>query len=1011
MTRSDSDLSSSSADDRHPVDLLAEEFADRIKAGESPQIEEYATKYPEHADLIRSVFPSIAMVQRVSSRAEQNHPSASSAANAFGKQSVPESLGDFRLVREIGRGGMGVVYEAIQLSLKRHVALKVIGAIPSGSEKQQARFRREAEAAASLHHTHIVPVYGIGEDQGVQYYAMQLIDGVTLGEIVRLLQGHRPLRSDASNRTLSQATFSTEEAVHLLLNSLKTPEHTSQSASFDSAVTNQYQPLPETAVAPADLGSAPATLFPPSPQSSGERGTGGEGQNRTETRPPHSQPFGPEDGREGSEISKKKTSRLGQAYYRNVAQIVANVANALQYAHHQGVLHRDIKPGNLLLDRDGIVWITDFGLARLSDCEGMTQTGEIVGTLRYMAPEQMRGQADHRTDIYSLGLTLFELLSLQPAIDQPQSRLYQKDSDESVTKLHSLNPDIPADLQTITQKACSAEPAHRYQTASEFEEDLRRFLEDRPILAKRTTRLERLYRWSRRNPTIAALSSATLLLLLTVAGLLAIFNERKQRALNAISIQYNRAESNLREKTTALAAVEKERSRAELNLDLAIQAFDKVIENISSRGSSNSLLNDFNDDDEVVTLADATLSDADVVLLETLLGFFDKFSAENVKDLSSQTAQARRRVGDIQHQLGRLDDAESSYRLALDAFQSKSARDKEDQSTIFIQAELLNDLFVLATKRGQMPKAIDYYEEARGLLEKYDDIRDSTDGRFALAKTHSNLAATGARFNRDSMARPRGLFGSRFAKSSNEPITKMQRSPFKLEASANSKALVLLKDLNTDFPGTTAYQLAYAQALREEVRIARGMDDWKRAFESISTAISILEKLCTDHPESTRFKYELASTLSIGVASRPGEMSRFTRSIKLCDELIESYPNVAEYQALRAQTLETASMFQFNAGNKDRAEASLQQALEIHQKLADQSPDVLFYQVKYFQTILHLAELHMALKRTDLAKQDFAKALAKFETLKDKNRLASALQPLIFRLRDRERANDAMPKE
>ncbi len=664
-----------------------------------------------------------------------------------------------------------------------------------------------------------------------------------------------------------------------------------------------------------------------------------------------------------------------------------------------------------MLDRDGIVWITDFGLARLSDCEGMTQTGEIVGTLRYMAPEQMRGQADHRTDIYSLGLTLFELLTLQPAIDQPQSRLYQKDGDESVAKLRSLNPDIPADLQTITQKACSTEPGHRYQSASEFEEDLRRFLEDRPILARRTTRLERLYRWSRRNPTIAALSAATLLLLLTVAGMLAIFNQRKQIALNAISNQYNRAEINLQEKTTALAAVEKERARAELNLDLAIQAFDKVIENISSRGSSNSLLNDFNDDEEVITLADATLSDADVVLLETLLGFFDKFAAENVKDLSLKTAAARRRVGDIQHQLGRLDDAENSYRLALDAFRAKPAQDADDHSTIFTQAELLNDLFVLATKRGLMPKAISYYEEARQLLEQFDDIRNSKDGRFALAKTHGSLAAIGARFNRDAMSRPRGVFGSRFAKSSNEPISKMQRTPFKLEASANAKALELLKDLNVDFPGTIAYQLAYAQALREEVRISRGMDDWKRASESIATAISILEKLVADHPDSARFKYELASTLSIGIATKPGEMPRYTRSMKLCDELIQSYPNVAEYQALRAQTLEIASMFQFNAGRKDRAEESLMEALATHQKLADQYPDVLIYQVKFFQAILHLAELHMELKRPDLAKQDFAKAFAKFETLKDKNRFAGALQPLIVRLRDRQRANEAMPKE
>jgi serine/threonine protein kinase len=1045
MTNSDSKTYSESGDDeRHPVDLLSEEFAYRISKGESPEIEEYARKYPEHADLIRSVFPSIALVQRVSNRAEHAQHSGPTAGIAFGKQVVPESLGDFRLIREIGRGGMGVVYEAIQLSLKRHVALKVIGAIPSGSEKQQARFRREAEAAASLHHTHIVPVYGIGEDQGVQYYAMQLIDGVTLAEIVRFLQGDRPPRSRDVKQTSSQATFSIEDAVHLLLDSLKTPEHPVQDVSFDSAVKKKFLPLPATVAvplapnnsqthssqlapqssevvslsspshdwkareceAPAELNAANRQRFQhgsagasysrwswmhrcqteSETTSSGERGTEDHGANRVEALLPSPSISLPEENGEARANSNSKTSRLGQAYYRNVAEIVAKVANALQYAHHQGVLHRDIKPGNLLLDRDGMVWITDFGLARLSDCEGMTQTGEIVGTLRYMAPEQMRGQADHRTDIYSLGLTLFELLTLQPAIDQPQSRLYQKDSDESVAKLRSLNPDIPADLQTITQKACAAEPGHRYQAASALEEDLRRFLEDRPILARRTTRLERLYRWSRRNPTIAALSSATLLLLLMVAGMLAIFNQRKQMALNAISKQYNRAETNLQEKTIALAAVEKERARAELNLDIAIQAFDTVIANIASRGSVNSLLNDFSEDTEIIASPDATLSDADVVLLETLLGFFEKFAAENVKDLSRQTAEARRRVGDIQHQLGRLDDAEKSYRLALDAYQSKSAQDADDHSTVFNQAELLNDLFVIATKRGQMPKAIEYYEEARYLLEKQADIRNSKEGRFAIAKMHSSLASVGARFNREAMMRPRGLIGSRFAKPSNEPIPKPPRSPLKLEANANATALKLLEDLNADFPETIAYQLAYAQALRDEVRIARGMDDWQRASESIATAVAILEKLLADHPDSAR-------------------------SMKLTDELIDTYPNVVEYQSLRAQTLEIASMFQYSVGRKDRAEESLVQALEIHRQLADQHPDVLIYQVKFFQATLHLAELHTQLGRPDLAKQDYADALSRFENLREKNRFAGPLQPLMSRLRERQLANEPKPKE
>ncbi|MDZ4848707.1 MAG: serine/threonine-protein kinase [Pirellulaceae bacterium] len=1001
MTASDPHSTSSETDDRHPVDLLAEEFSDRISAGENPQIGEYIAKYPEHADLIRSVFPSIAMVQRVSNRVEQQHRPDSGRAVPFGKHSIPESLGDFQLVREIGRGGMGVVYEAIQLSLKRHVALKVIGAIPSGSDKQLARFRREAEAAASLHHTHIVPVYGIGEEHGVQYYAMQLIDGVTLGEIVEYLRGDRRRSSDASKRATSQATFSTAGAVDLLIHSLTTSDQPLRSSAFDSTVTKPHTPAASAVPLTKDglMKTEPSAI------------AAGSSVDVERANTPAASAYGSLENVSVTDDVPANLSRpRGQSYYRNVAQIISHVADALQYAHHQGVLHRDIKPSNLLLDRDGIVWVTDFGLARRVDCEGMTQTGEIVGTLRYMAPEQMRGQADQRTDVYSLGLTLFELLTLEKAIDQPENRLFHTGVSEAMTKMHSLFPEIPADLQTIAIKACAAQPEHRYQSAAAFEEDLRRFLEDRPILARRTTRIEHLYRWSRRNPAIATLSSATFALLLTVAALLAVFNQRLQTALNAISQQFDRAEINLHEKTAALATVEKERTRAEFNLELAIQAFDTVIANIASRGGSDSILRDLNEGD-VITMADATLSDADVVLLETLLGFFDRFSAENAKDLRGKAAEARRRVGDIQHRLGQLSNAEQSYQLALDAIKEQSAREPDDTSLIFVQADILNDLLVIATKRGQMPVAMEYYHAARDLLEKSDAVRKTTDGRFALAKTHNNLAAIGSRFNFDLNRRLRGPLVNRTAKPLDESIAIMQRSRLEREANANAEALQLLQDLTAEFPDTVAYQVSFAQALRDEVRIARMTNDWKRAEESLSKAISIFEKLSETHPESGTFKYELASTLSISVSTRSNEISRFARSVKLCDELISMHPNVAEYRAFRGQTLDKLAMIQISNGQKLRAEDSLRLAIDIQQKLADQYPDVLLYQVNLFQSMLHLVELHVELKRPELAKQDIAAALARFEKIQGQSRLLGPLQPIISRLRDRQNAIENIPKE
>jgi tetratricopeptide (TPR) repeat protein len=618
-----------------------------------------------------------------------------------------------------------------------------------------------------------------------------------------------------------------------------------------------------------------------------------------------------------------------------------------------------------------------------------------------MAPEQMRGQADPRTDIYSLGITLFELLTLQPASEQPQGRLHQTDTSDLMAKLRSMPTEIPFDLQTITLKACAAEPSHRYQSAAELEEDLRRFLEDRPILARRATPIERLYRWGRRNPAIASLSGATLILLMAIVGLLAIYNHRKEKALEVIGRERDRANENLRAKTEALAAVERERTRAEFNLELAIQAFDAVVANIAGRGGSQNILGEIGEETEVSGLDDATLSGADVVLLETLLEFFDRFSAENQTDLSGKSAEARRRVAHIQHRLGRLADAEKSYQLALEAFRTQTNKDPDDTSVIFVQAEILNELLVIAAKRGQMPKAIERYEAARNLLEQSEAIRGTNEGRFALAKTHNHLAAIGFRFGRRPPQRPRSPPFNRGERPLEENFAEIQRTWLQREATANGEALQLLSDLTASSPETTAYQIAYAQALRDEFRIARMRNDGKRADESLSQAIAILDALNRKFPDSDNFKYELALTLSLSGPGRPNEMQRFVRSMKLSDELIAKHPEEAEYQVLRAQSLDRIAMMQRSTGRLDRAEDSLRQAVAIHQKLADRFPDILLYQFNFLQSIQRLAEFHIETKRPELAKEDLRLALSELADFQKQSRLFDAIQPLMLRIRER----------
>src|SRR5262249_34643807 len=190
--------------------------------------------------------------------------------------------------------------------------------------------------------------------------------------------------------------------------------------------------------------------------------------------------------------------------------------DALPHAANQGVLHRDIKPSNLLLDDTGNVWVTDFGLAKAAgDGDDLTHTGDIVGTMRYMAPERFNGQGDLRSDVYSLGLTLYELLVLQPAFGEAdRNKLVKQVMHDEPGRPRELNRAVPRDLETVVLKAIARDPAHRYQTPGEMADDLKRFVEDRPVRARRISPAEKLWRWCRRNPLPAGLLAGIVLVFL-----------------------------------------------------------------------------------------------------------------------------------------------------------------------------------------------------------------------------------------------------------------------------------------------------------------------------------------------------------------------------------------------------------------------------------------------------------------------------------------------------------------
>ena len=287
------------------VAQAADEYLEQLGRGESPDVVDFTRRYPQVASVLPQVLPTLQLIQAIAPGEQMVDALMSKTA----------TLGDFRLIRELGRGGMGIVYEAEQTSLGRRVALKVLVAIAGADSRQLARFQIETQVAAALHHPHIVPIFAVGHDRGLHFYAMQLIEGCCLATVLR----------------------------------------------------------------------EPSWWF---------------------------------EGNDDSATAERGDGRI-PLLPRRAAWLAMQAAEALFHAHALGVLHRDVKPANLLVDKGWHLWVTDFGLARFGGGSDLTESGDLLGTVRYMSPEQAAGGriVDARTDIYSLGATLYELLTARPAFD------------------------------------------------------------------------------------------------------------------------------------------------------------------------------------------------------------------------------------------------------------------------------------------------------------------------------------------------------------------------------------------------------------------------------------------------------------------------------------------------------------------------------------------------------------------------------------------------------------------
>jgi eukaryotic-like serine/threonine-protein kinase len=635
-----------SEDDPRVTGALREYLA-ALEAGCRPNRDAFLAR---HADVAEALAEGLAGLEFIHGAAPHLHAAEGPAVSDGLQPEAP--LGDFRLVREIGRGGMGVVYEAVQMSLGRRVALKVLPFASALDARQLQRFKNEAHAAAQLHHTNIVPVYYVGCERGVHFYAMQFIEGRSLAALVRELRRW----------------------------------------TDSEGMTSRPGPLPKPVIGCDDT-TAPYVPAPPLGAPTAEPTT------------------------QAAAHSTEPASR-NPLHCRAVASLGLQAAEALEHAHQQGVVHRDVKPANLLLDGRGNLWVTDFGLARVQGDPNLTYTGDVLGTLRYSSPEQTRaGPAlvDQRTDVYSLGVTLYELLTLRPAFTgRDRQELLRQVACEEPPLPRRLNPAVPVELETIVLKAMAKQPEERYATAQEFADDLRCYLEDRPIQARRPTLTQRLRKLAKRHrPLVWSLAvSGALLLILAVLGL-------------TVSNVYVAREK--KDKEAALANARQNYEDAEANLLLARQAVDEMYTKVAKDLAPQLYMLPFERD-----------------VLEKALGFYQEFARRKSGDPAArrETASAWLRVGSIHWTLGHYGQAKEACDKAIAVLEELAGElqaDPERRAWLARAFHLRGNLLNSAGQRQQAEKCFRQVLAIYGELVAEDP--DNAEHRAGLAGAHLALGS------------------------------------------------------------------------------------------------------------------------------------------------------------------------------------------------------------------------------------------------------------------------------
>jgi serine/threonine-protein kinase len=896
---------------------LIDEVSRQLEDGEPVDLDAFIAAHPERAEALRLVLPALAVLADLGRSASGDRRSDPEVADSL--HSSLGELGDYRIVREVGRGGMGVVYEAMQISLGRRVALKVLPFAGALDSQHLARFRLEAQAAAQLHHTNIVPVFAVGCERGVHYYAMQFIEGRTLAALIRELRDEDP---------------PTESII-------------------PSPLEGEGGRRPDEG--DAACGSAAALVPPhPGPLPDGERATAGEPGIAPDAEPQQCSPspLAGEGGPQGRCLSSSPSPRRGEgspqgrmrgdlprgsakapsystrtrAYFRTVADLGRQAAVALEHAHCYGILHRDVKPANLILDDRGNLWVTDFGLARIGDDAGLTMTGDLLGTLRYMSPEQALGHPaviDQRSDVYSLGATLYELLTLRPAVPgRDRQEVLRRIANEDPKPPRRINPAIPRELETIVLKALAKEPASRYAAVQELADDLRRFTENRPITARRPTVWDRAVKWVRRHTVFFIVAMVFLALGSLVLGTATtIVWHEKSRAQRAYS-----------------AEVKLRRS--------ARKAVDEMYRQVA----------------EQLLTQKPDLEKVRREFLEKAVSYYQEFALEDnaLPSERYEVATDYRRIAEIQRRLGNRPEAEYAYTKAIEIIDGLMMHHPRDpglaNELIFLRSNLA---FVLSDS-GRLGEAEREFRTELSIAEKLaSDFPDEPKYQRKVAWVCGGLATV---------------------------LFKLHRYPEGGDLCRREQEI--LEGLSKSYPSETVYQASLAISHNNLGVVWCETGRFDRAVASFERALDLNKRLADLQPENPSYRDDLFKNYTnLGETYfQLGDLQRaedhLLQAISVLKKSQEEFPNLFTFRN-SFDHLSVLGNVMRAQGEIQKAEPYLREAVGIGERVLADHPRTIDHLPMIADSHIGLAKVLWEGRKIEEARSHYQRAQAIWEQMKN----------------------------